>query len=86
MTYMKLSQKIKIYLASFFLTPLGLYWFFKYFRSEDPALKKEGNIALLLTLASLAISYIIISQYVKAYSGYLDLYKNSMDVYTQMGY
>ncbi len=83
---MKTSQKIKVYLASFLLTPLGLIWFFKYFRSEDPETKKVGYTALFLTLSSLALSYLIISKYIQAYSQYLDVYKTNMDIYSQMGY
>ena len=83
---MNFKQKLKIYFVSFFLTPFGLYWFFKYFRHEDPAYKKEGYIALIITFAALGLSYFIVNKYLQAYSGYMDLYKGNMDVYRQMGY
>ena len=83
---MNIKQKLKIYFVSFFLTPFGLYWFFKYFKHEDPAYKKEGYMALFLTLFALGLSYFIVAKYMQVYSGYLDLYKDNMDVYRQMGY
>jgi len=83
---MKLSQKIKIYFVSFFLTPLGLYWFFKYLKSEVPDERKQGYLALAITVASLAVSFLIVNQYLRAYSGYLDLYRRNFEVYDQLGY
>lgn len=83
---MNLKQKVKVYLISFMLTPLGLYWFFKYFRHEDKEVKKVGYTALMLTLAALVISYFVIYEYVQVYSSYFDLYKANMDVYSQLGY
>ena len=83
---MKLSQKLKMYLVSFFFTPFGLYWFFKYFRSEYPAVKREGYIALVITLLALVLSYVVVTKYLETYSDYFDLYKANMGVYSELGY
>ena len=45
-------NKVKIYAISFFLAPVGLYWFFKYFRSADLGYKKVAYTALWITLAA----------------------------------
>jgi len=79
-------QKVKIYLISFIFTPFGLYWFFKYFRNEDPAVRKIGNYALFITLFSLIISVVALKTYVNSISDYLGMYESSLDVYSQMGY
>lgn len=79
-------QKIKVYLISFILTPFGIYWFIKYFRSEDQEKKKLGYTALFLTIFALALSYFVIYKYLQTYSNYFDLYRSNMDVYKQLGY
>lgn len=46
-----------LYLASFFLTPFGLWWAFKYLRQDDKKAKKIGLIIILLTIVSLALAF-----------------------------
>lgn len=77
---MKTSQKIKIYLASFFLAPLGLYWFFKYRKNPDKEIRKVGSIALWITIVTLVISTITFSLYINAISGYISMYKDSLGI------
>lgn len=49
-------KQIVIYLVSFFLPPFGLFWVFKYLRSDDEKARKIGLIAVVLTLVSLILT------------------------------
>lgn len=68
------AQKIKIYLISVTLAPLGLYWFFKYFKNEDQSKRKVAFVALYLTIITLTILTIISYYYVKKMNAYIELY------------
>src|SRR5688572_26935693 len=50
------GHKFKIYFLSTILAPLGMYWFFKYFRSEDPTKKKLAYYVLFITIVMLLLS------------------------------
>lgn len=49
---LSVMQQVKIYAVSALLAPLGLYYFFKYFRNEDQQKKKIAYIALILTIVT----------------------------------
>lgn len=53
---LSVTRQIMIYLVSFFLPPMGLGWGIKYLRQEDPAVKKVGLAATLLTAISIALT------------------------------
>ncbi|MFH1899134.1 MAG: zinc ribbon domain-containing protein [Patescibacteria group bacterium] len=67
-------QKIKIYLVSVVLAPLGLYWFVKYFRNENSDKRKTAFITLYLTLFTLTTLTIISYYYVKQLNTYMESY------------
>ena len=49
-------KQVVIYLVSFFLAPLGLWYAWKYLREEDKKSKVIGSAAVALTVVSLALS------------------------------
>ncbi len=51
-----LGKQIWIYSVSIFAPPFGLIWFFKYFRSGTPQIKRIGIIALVLTVLSIILT------------------------------
>ena len=81
-----LAQRIKIYLVSILLAPLGLYWFFKYFKDENMNKRKVAYLALYITIIVLFLSTILAYYYVKGISKYAEYYRSNLDVYTQLGY
>jgi len=48
-------HQLWVYLFSFFLSPLGLYYVRKYLRQPDPKSKIVGLISLLLTIAAIGV-------------------------------
>ena len=80
------SKKVKIYLASFFLSPLGLYWFFKYFRNEELGNRKVAYLALVVTLLPLIASLVVGGRYITAITNSMDTYKYNLDAYTELGF
>jgi hypothetical protein len=50
------SKQIIIYLVSFFLAPLGLFYAWKYLKQDDKKSKTIGAIAIALTVISVAIT------------------------------
>lgn len=68
------AQKIKIYLVSVILAPLGLYWFFKYFRSEDQKKRKVAFFALYLTIFTIVVLTTVSYYYVKQMNAYIESY------------
>lgn len=75
------GQKFRIYVLSFVLTPMGLYWFFKNFRSPIPGNRKAGYIALILTTAALAGSLYVSYRYIEVLTDYTDLYEQQLNLY-----
>lgn len=51
-----LLKQTFIYLGSLLLPPLGLVWGFKYLKQKDPAVKRVGYLAILLTVISLVLT------------------------------
>lgn len=83
---MRTGKKIKVYIVSFVLAPFGLYYFFKYFRHEDPSYRKEGYKALLITITALFVSALVLYKYLDAYGKYFDVYRSNMEIYDSLGY
>ncbi|HLB51809.1 hypothetical protein A3F07_04720 [candidate division WWE3 bacterium RIFCSPHIGHO2_12_FULL_38_15] len=73
-------QKIKIYLLSIFLTPLGVYWFIKYFRSPNRDKRLVGYLSLVITLATLVVTIAITSSYLNVLNDYVGNY--NLDIFT----
>ena len=78
-------QKIKIYLGSFFLSPFGLIWFFKYFRDEEPENKKTAYVSLVITLVSLVFILITLSKYINSLSSIMEMYNTDLGTYSNLG-
>lgn len=67
-----LAKELSIYIFSFFLVPLGLYWFFKYFKSLDTVKKRVAYISLVITLIALTLTMIVVYGYVQSLKGYIN--------------
>jgi len=78
-------KEIKIYLVSFFLSPLGFLWFFKYFRSAELKDRKIAYISLILTLIPLVLMLVIGNKLVSLSSGIMEEYKKNLDAYSELG-
>jgi hypothetical protein len=50
------SRQIIVYLISFFLAPLGLWYAWKYLKQEDQTSKIIGAVAIVLTLVAVALT------------------------------
>ena len=79
------ARKTRIYLASFFLSPLGLIWFFKYFRDDILENRKTAYIALAITLTPLLFVLLVGGKYVSSMSNFSELYKTNMNIYSELG-
>jgi len=71
-------QVLKIFLISFFLTPLGLIWFFKYLKSTDDKKRTVGLISLVITVVTLVVSYFVTKAYVGNILKYTQLYSTGL--------
>lgn len=58
----------KIFLGSIFLSPLSLYWFFKYYKKTET--KKIAYISLAITLITLLIGILTAIFYISAVSDF----------------
>jgi hypothetical protein len=67
------SKQIIVYLVSFFLAPLGLYYAWKYLNQDDRTSKIIGVAAIALTIASIAIALWTASRLFNLLSQYFDL-------------
>jgi hypothetical protein len=75
------GQKIKIYVVTVLLAPLGIYWFFKYFRNTDPQKRHVAYAVLWITLIMLALiagSTVYIMDF---YTKYLNTYTQDLSIY-----
>lgn len=76
------GEKIRIYVLSFVLAPLGLYWFFKFLKSDDKEKRKVGNIALIITILTLGITALMTTYTIDKYK---QLYQPQLDLYKELG-
>ncbi len=73
-----IGKQIIIYLVSFFLAPLGLGWGLKYITKNDPKVKMVGAIAIILTVLSIIIMFVVFKNFMDQYANILNnpqLYK-----------
>src|SRR5690242_929995 len=66
------GKQIGVYLVSFFLPPFGLYPAIKYIRQPDPQVKLIGWVALVLTILSFIISFVVVGKVMGTYSQLLN--------------
>jgi uncharacterized OB-fold protein len=52
-TVVGIGRQIFIYSISLFLPPLGLIWFFRYFKNPDQKIRRVGMVALIVTVVSI---------------------------------
>lgn len=79
-------QKTGIYLGSFFLSPLGILWFFKYFRSDNAETKKVGYASLIITIVPLVLTLVIVGRYLSSVSNIIDVYESNLKIYSELGF
>ena len=51
-----ISRQIIVYLISFFLAPLGLWYAWKYLKQDDQTSKIIGTVAIALTIVAVALT------------------------------
>ena len=68
------GQKIKIYLLSVILAPLGLYWFFKFYKNENPEKRKVAFYSLYITIFMIVVLIIINMYFIRALETYVGSY------------
>lgn len=66
------GQKIKIYTFSILLAPLGLYWFFKFFKSENINKKILAYRVLIITVIVSTLIIMSIAYTFSFYSKYIN--------------
>ncbi len=74
-----LSRQFYIYAVSLLLPPLGLIWFFKYFRSSEVNKKNIAYITLILTILSTFLTIWWTISFIKSF-------QNSFSQYSSLGY
>ncbi|OGC69354.1 hypothetical protein A2415_03825 [candidate division WWE3 bacterium RIFOXYC1_FULL_39_7] len=65
-------NKIFIYVITVLFAPLGLYWFFKYAKNEDPEKRKVAHTVLVLTIVAVVLAVVIGIKAVNIYTLYLN--------------
>lgn len=68
------GKKIKIYLLSVLLAPFGLYWFFKFFKNENPENRKTALCSLYITIFMIIVIVILNIYFVKVLKTYMGTY------------
>lgn len=77
-TGLSLRKKVSIFLFSILFAPLGLYWFFKLYKNENPEIKKIGYTALYITVIMIVVLVVVNAYYVTLLKEYINRYTNSM--------
>lgn len=72
------SQKRNIYIASVLLAPLGLFWFFKYYKSKSPDRHKIAFKVLFITIFMIVALVAINALFIGSVMNYLNMYKQTM--------
>lgn len=72
------KEKVKIYLLSILLTPIGLFWFFKYFRNSDSEKRKTAYVSLAITVVMVIILIVINIYFFEMLKDYLGSYEKLM--------
>ncbi len=76
------SKQVVMYLISFFLAPLGLWWAQKYIRSNNPKAKKIGWVCVILTVLSILLSIVIVGSIAGSVNSQLH---TNIDQYKDLG-
>lgn len=80
------GDTIKILLISVFLAPLGLIYFFKYFRSKDIAKRRMGYIALVITftvsLVTMGATRYVVNQFNSLYGPKISEFEEIEKIYS----
>lgn len=76
------SKQVIIYLISFFLAPLGLWWAVKYIRSNDTKAKKIGWVCVVLTVISILLSFTVVGAIAGSVNSQLN---TNIDQYKELG-
>ena len=69
------SKQLIVYLVSFFLAPLGLWYAWRYLREGDQKSKTIGMVAIALTIISIAFAIWTTAELFNSFSQYLRLLK-----------
>jgi len=80
------GKKIKIYILSVILCPLGVYWFFKYFKNPEAGNRKVAYVSLVITLITGMLSFYITYTYIQTLLDFTDSYKQQLELYSELGY
>lgn len=80
-TPLSTGQKIKIYLVASLLAPLGLYWFFKFYKEENPYKKSVAKNVLWITAIALVLMLILGIYTIKIYTKLLNSYIPNAGLY-----
>lgn len=70
------GRQILIYLGSFLLPPLGLFWGWRYLRQGERKSKIVGLIAIILTVISLIITLQLAFGFINSYTSQLNQIQN----------
>lgn len=65
-------KQLGLYLLSFFLAPLGLYFAIKYLKQSDPQTRIVGWIIIVLTFLSISLTFFFVGQFFEKYTVMLD--------------
>ncbi len=68
------GQKVKLYLLSVILAPLGLYWFFKFYKNENPEKRRVAFYSLYITIFMIVVLVIINVYFIRALETYVGSY------------
>jgi hypothetical protein len=66
------SRQLIVYLISFFLAPLGLWFAWKYLKQDDQTSKTIGAVAIILTIAAVALAIWTTAGLLKSADQYLN--------------
>lgn len=64
-------KKVTIYFVTIVLAPLGLYWFFKFYKSSESDNRRVAWIVLWLTLVVMLATIVFSFYIVNSLSGYV---------------
>jgi hypothetical protein len=71
-----IENQIMLYLGSFLLPPMGIFWGWKYLRSEDTKTKTVGYIACILTVVSFVIGLLWIRNIMDSVSSQVNQFQS----------
>lgn len=72
------ERQIMLYLGSFFLPPMGLFWSIKYLKQPNLKSRIVGLISIVLTLISLLITYLLLKNVADAVNSQMSSQVNNL--------